>query len=144
MVWQMADLAESAPQRSTTPLKSLAVLAEVDRLEVGADEFDVVLVEDACLRGRNGGVEGGLSAQRRQQRVGALLRDDGFDDLGGDGLHVGGVRELGVGHDRRRVGVQQDDPHALGLEDAARLGAGVVKLAGLTDDDRAGADDEDW
>ena len=37
----------------------------------------------------------------------------------------------------------QDDPQALLPEDAARLGAGVVELAGLADDDRAGADDQD-
>src|SRR5690606_6904254 len=59
------------------------------------------------------------------------------------GLDVGGVRELGVGHDRGRVGVGQDHPVALLLEDLAGLGARVVELAGLADDDRAGADEED-
>ena len=34
-------------------------------------------------------------------------------------------------------------PHAFGAEYAAGLGTGVVELAGLADDDRAGADDQD-
>ena len=39
--------------------------------------------------------------------------------------------------------VDQDDPIALVAQRLAGLGAGVVELAGLADDDRAGADDED-
>ena len=39
--------------------------------------------------------------------------------------------------------VDQDDPVALLAQRLAGLGAGVVELAGLADDDRAGADDQD-
>ena len=92
---------------------------------------------------RHRGVERGLAAQGREQRVGALLGDHLLDELGGDRLDVGRVGELGVGHDRGRVGVDQDDPDALGLEHPAGLGAGVVELAGLADDDRPGADHQD-
>ena len=49
----------------------------------------------------------------------------------------------GVRHDGGRVGVDQADAQALLLEDAAGLGARVVELAGLTDDDRTGADYQD-
>ena len=73
----------------------------------------------------------------------ALLGDHLLDELRGDRLDVGRVGELRVGHDRRRVGVDQDDPDALGLEHPAGLGAGVVELAGLADDDRPGADHQD-
>src|SRR5690606_10234970 len=48
-----------------------------------------------------------------------------------------------VGHDRGRVAVDQDGAEPFGLERLARLGAGIVELAGLPDDDGAGADDED-
>ena len=37
----------------------------------------------------------------------------------------------------------QDDPVALFLQRATGLGAGIVEFAGLSDDDRSGADDED-
>ena len=87
-------------------------------------------------------VEGGLAAERGQQRVRALLRDHLLQDVGGDRLDVGRVGELGVGHDRRRVGVHQADPDAFGPQDAAGLGARVVELAALPDHDRPGPDDE--
>ncbi len=124
-------------------LEEVAVLALVDRLDVGADELDAVLLQDAVLVHRDRGVERGLAAEGGQERVGALLGDDLLDELGGDRLDVRGVGDLRVGHDRRRVGVHQDDAQALGLEDAAGLGAGVVELGGLADDDRTGADDQD-
>ena len=45
-------------------------------------------------------------------------------------------------HDGGGVGVDEDDLNPLLLEGAAGLGAGVVKLGRLTDDDGAGADDQ--
>src|SRR5690606_9356800 len=74
---------------------------------------------------------------------GALLGDDLLDELGRDRLDVCGVGELRVGHDRGGVGVDQRHPQALRAQHAAGLGAGVIELAGLTDDDRARADHQD-
>ncbi len=124
-------------------LEQLAVLALVDRLDVGADQLDAVLLQRAGAVQGDRGVERGLAAQGGQQGVGALLGDDLLDELRGDRLDVGGVGDLRVGHDRRRVGVHQDDPQALGLQDATRLRARVVELGGLADHDRAGPDDQD-
>ena len=69
--------------------------------------------------------------------------DDLGDDLRRDRLDVGRIRQLRIGHDRRRIGIDEDDPIALGLQSLAGLGARIVELAGLADDDRSGADDED-
>ena len=60
-----------------------------------------------------------------------------------DRLDVDGIGELRVGHDGGRVGVHQDDPVAFLAQRLAGLRAGIVELARLADDDRAGADDED-
>src|SRR6266704_3575201 len=57
-----------------------------------------------------------------------------------DVRHVGHLR---VGHDRGRIGIDQDDLVAFLAQCLARLGARIVELAGLADDDRACADDED-
>ena len=100
----------SPPALAHDVLEQLPVLAALDRLDVRADQLDAVLVEHAGLVQRDRGVQRGLPAQGRQQRVGALLGDDLLDELRGDRLDVGGVGELGVGHDRRRVGVDQADP----------------------------------
>ena len=78
-----------------------------------------------------------------QQRVGPLALDDLGQHLGGERLDVGAVGEVGVGHDRGRVRVGQDHAVALGPQHAAGLRARVVELAGLTDHDRAAADEQD-
>ena len=57
-------------------------------------------------------------------------------------LDVGAIGQLRVGHDRRRVAVDEHDLEPLGAQRLARLRAGVVELAGLADDDRPGADHE--
>ena len=96
-----------------------------------------------CLSSAQGRVERRLPAHGRQQRVGPLLLDDLGDDLGRDRLDVGRIRQLRIRHDGGRIGIDEDDAVALGLQRLAGLGAGIVELAGLADDDGAGADDED-
>ena len=123
------DLLEPAP-----------VLAGPDRLDVGADQLDAVAGQRARLVQRDRRVERRLAAQRGQHRVRPLLRDHLLQYVQRDRLHVGRVGELGVGHDRRRVGVRQDHPVTLGAQHPAGLGTRVVELAGLSDHDRAGTD----
>ena len=50
----------------------------------------------------------------------------------------------GIGHDRGRIGVDQDDLVTLFAEGFARLRAGIIEFARLPDDDRAGADEQDF
>jgi hypothetical protein len=123
--------------------EELAVLGHLDGFALGADHLDAELREHAHFLERQRGVEPGLPAHRGQERVRAFLLDDLGDDLGRDRLDIGGVREAGVGHDRRRVRVDQDDAVAFLAQRLAGLGAGVVELAGLADDDGAGSDDHD-
>ncbi len=129
-------------------LELLPVLAALDGVEVGADQLHVVLLEDALLVQRHRGVQGRLAAEGREDGVDrvaflGLEGDDLLDELGGDRLDVRGVRELGVGHDRGRVGVDEADPQALLAQHPAGLGSGVVELTGLANDDRPGADHQD-
>ena len=78
-------------------------------------------------------------------RVGRIASGSSFfDDLQsprGDGFNVGGVRELGVGHDGCRVRGLTRTPSSFSTRSA--WSAGVVKFRCLTDDDGAGTDDED-
>ena len=124
-------------------LELVAVLPGVDGRGGGTDELDVVLLEHTPLDQAHGGVEGRLPAQGGQEGIRALLGDDGGQYLGGDRLDVGGIGDVRVGHDRRRVGVDQDDADPLAAQDSAGLSAGVVELAGLPDDDGARSDDQD-
>ena len=58
------------------PAELLAVLGAADRRRVGADQLDPEALQGAVLVQLHRQVEGGLAAERRQQRVGALLLDD--------------------------------------------------------------------
>ena len=121
----------------------LAVLGAADRGGVGADQLDPEPLQGAVLVQAHRQVQRGLAAERRQQRVGALLFDDLGHRPGQQRLDVGGGGELGVGHDRRRVRVDEDDFVALLEQHLAGLDAGVVELGRLADHDRPGADQED-
>ena len=123
--------------------EQLAVLGAFDRVVVGADQLDAVALERAVLVQRLGQVERGLPAERREQRVGFLALDHLPHRAGEQRLDVGGGRDLGVGHDRRRVGVDEHDLVALVHQHPAGLRARVVELGGLADHDRARADQED-
>ena len=123
--------------------EQFAVLGHVDRFARGGDQFDVVLFEHAFAHEIERAVERRLAAHRGQQRAGTFLFDDAGDRAPVDRLDVDRVGHLRVGHDRRRVRVHQDDPVPLLAQRLARLGAGVIELARLADDDRAGADDQD-
>ncbi len=125
-----------------------AVLGLVDGGGVRADHLDAEFVEHAHLLEREGGVERGLAAHGGQEgeaacAVAALLLDDLRDDFRGDRLDIGRVREVGIGHDRGRVRIDQHDPVALGAQRLAGLGAGIIELAGLADHDGTGPDDQD-
>ncbi len=52
--------------------------------------------------------------------------------------------KLRIGHDRRRIRVYQDDLVAFFFQGLASLNARIVEFAALADNDRAGADDENF
>lgn len=107
-------LSLSVPRSSTWPLLEHALLLELHRQ-----------------------IQAGLAADARDDRVRALLAQDTRHILQRQRLHVHLVRDGGIRHDRGRVGVDENDLVPLLLERQARLRAGIVKLSGLTDDDRA-------
>ena len=117
-------------------LEQLPVLGCSDRVQVGADELDVVALEGTPLPELDRGVQGRLSTERGQQCLGTLDLDDAFADLSRDRFHVGAISHLGISHDRGRVAVDQDDLVPLLLQGLAGLRTGIVELAGLSDHDR--------
>ena len=125
-------------------LEPQAVFGHFDGAQRGADQFDFVLFEDAAFGQFHGEVQRGLAADGGQQRVGLFLGDDFFEIFLGERLDVGAVGHFRVGHDRGRIGIHQHHFVALRAQRLARLRAGIVEFAGLADDDRAGADDQNF
>ncbi len=126
-----------SPALSIVGLEQLPVLRLLDRLQLGADQLDVVLLQHPVLRQRNGGVQRRLPSHRGEDRVRTLALDDLFDEIRGDRLDVGPVGQVRIGHDRGRIAVDEDDAVSFLTQHFAGLGPGIIKLAGLTDDDRA-------
>ena len=128
--------------------ETAAILGLVDGVSRGADHLDVELRQRALPAQRQRAVQRGLPAHGRQQRKAAgndvtFLFDDLGDDFGRDRLDIGRIRQFRVGHDRRRIGIDQDDAVALFLQRLHRLRARIVEFAGLADHDGTGADDQD-
>ena len=124
-------------------LKNQPVLAALDGVGFRADKFCAQPFQRPAAMEFHRRVQRCLSPQGRQHRVRFFLRDNFFDHLGGDRLDIGAVGELGIGHDGRRVRVDQDDAVAFLAQRLAGLDARIVELAPLADDDRAGSDDKD-
>ena len=81
MVCAMCDARDIRSGIQHELLEDLAVFALVDRLEVRADQLDVVLLEDAVVVQLDRRVQRGLAAEGRQDRIRPLLGDDRLDDL---------------------------------------------------------------
>ena len=118
------------------------VLTALDRVDLNTDDLHIIFVQHAGCSQLRAKVQTGLTAEVRQQCVRALLFDDLFESFDVQRLDIGHVGHLGVGHDRSRIRVDEHDLVSKTSKRFARLCTGIVELAGLTDDDRAGTDDQ--
>ena len=123
--------------------EEVAILCALDHVDRCTDQLDAEIVEDPLLREPDGEVQRRLPAHRREQCVGSLALEHARDSFEVERLQVRAVGEPGVGHDRRRVRVDDDRLEPVRSEHLQRLAAGVVELAGLPDHDRPGADQAD-
>ena len=121
--------------------EALAVFGESNRLDGRAEHLDVITRQYAGFVEFDGEIQTGLTAQRGKERIGPFAGDDLFNRSNRQRLQIDGIRDLGIRHDRRRIGVDEDDAMAFLAECPARLNAGVIKLCGLADDDRPRPDD---
>jgi hypothetical protein len=106
-----------------------------------ADQLHAILLQDPVLGHGHRRVQACLATKGRKKGARAFLFNDAGHGLGFDGFDVGPVGQVRIGHDRRRVGVDQNDLVALFLEGFQSLGPGIVELAGLSDDDGARTDE---
>ena len=68
----------------------------------------------------------------------------GADKIRRQRLDIRTVRQIGIGHDRRRIRIDQNDLITFFAQRFARLRTRIVEFARLPDDDRARADDENF
>ncbi len=120
-----------------------AVFGHFNRVAIGTDQFHTEFFQRAIFSERERCVEGRLSTHGGEERVGPFFLDDLCHKFRCDRLHIGGVRQIRVGHDGGGVRVHQNDPVAFRFQRLTGLRAGIVEFTGLTDNDGARADDED-
>ncbi len=125
-------------------LEKLAIFALGDRKGVCADQLHVVPDERAVAVQLHRRVERGLPAHRREDRVRLLAFQYHLDHRRRNRLDVGAIGELRIRHDRGGVRVHEHDFVAFFAQGLARLHAGIIEFAALPDDDRAGANEEDF
>ena len=121
--------------------EGLSVLAAFNGIDLDADHLHAVFFQHARLVQLGGEVQSRLTAKIRQQCIRPLFPDDLGHRLDRKRFDVRDVGRAGVGHDRGRVGVGQDDLVAETPQRLACLRAGIVEFTRLTDDDRTGTDD---
>ena len=90
-------------------LEGLAVFAFLYGVQLNAYDLHAVFRQDAFLGQVGGKVQGHLTAKVGEQGVGPFLGDDLLERFDVQGLDVGMIGHIGVGHDGGGVGVHQYD-----------------------------------
>ena len=116
------------------------VLASLNSIHLNTNYFDSILLKHAGASKFGGQIKSALAPKIGQQGVGTLVLNDFCHTLQIKRLDIGYVSGAGVGHNRCRVGIGQHYLVAQLAKCLAGLSARVVELAGLANDDRAGAD----
>ena len=120
----------------------MTVLGLANGLCAGTDQDTPIPLKNARFIKCQADIQASLSAQCRQYRIGLLDSEDLLDNLDGNWLDIGAVSHLRVGHDRRWIGVNQHDLVSLLAQGLTRLGARVVKLTCLANDNRTCTNDQ--
>ncbi|MNC29129.1 hypothetical protein D3C75_773660 [compost metagenome] len=124
--------------------EQIAVLSLLDGFQLCTQQLHVLLLQYACTGQLHSHIQAGLSAQCWQQSIGTLLADNCGHKFKSNRLDVYLISHIGIGHNSGRVAVDQHNLNAFFLQRLAGLCSRIVKLSGLPDHDRAGADDEDF
>ena len=125
-------------------LELFTVLGHLYTRGICSKKFTSAFGEDAFLLKLHGKVETCLTADAGENRVGSLAADDSRDIFEVKRFHIYPVCNRLVCHNSGGVGVAQNHFIPLFFEREAGLRARVVELGGLSDDDRAGAYDQDF
>ena len=120
------------------------VFTAFDRIYLDADDLYIVLFQYTFFGKLRTKIKTRLSSEIGKKSVWSFFRNDLLHAFRIQRFNISNVSNFRIRHDRRRIGIDKYDFIAEISERFARLGAGIVKLTGLTDDDRARTDDQDF
>ena len=122
-------------------LEHLAVFCSVDGLGPRTQKLHPMLGQKTFLGQLHGKGQTSLPPQCGKETVGLFLLDDALDGFCIEGLDVDGIGHVAVRHQGGGIGVHQHHLQSLLLQCLAGLSSRIVKLGGLTNDNRPGTDD---
>ena len=123
-------------------LEECPVFGFFDSRQMRPEELDVIFFQDTGVSQFDSHIQADLAAKGSQQAVRPFFFNDFRHVVEGNRFDIDTVGNVFVGHDRRRVAVDEDDFQSFFLQGAAGLSAGIVEFSGLTDDNRARTDNE--
>ena len=124
-------------------VETAAVFGFINRIGGRANHGHAEFFKHALTLQLQRAVQRRLAAHGRQNRIRTLFLNNLAHHFPVNRLDVGGIGHFRVGHDGSRVRVHQNDAVTLFAQRFTRLGAGVVKLTRLTDNNRARAQNQD-
>ncbi len=94
--------------------KLVTIFSSMDNIPCCANHLHAKPIQNAIIKQLTGAVQSCLAAERRQEGIDLVAPTMFFfNDLGdsvcSDRLDIGPVSHLRIGHDRRRIRVDQDD-----------------------------------
>ena len=124
--------------------EQIAILSVSDGIGRSAQNFHIEFIEHARIFEFDGKIQARLSAERRQQSVGAFLLNHVRQKFERQRLHINFVRGVDVGHNRRGVGIDQHNVETFVAQRSTRLSAGIIELRRLTNHNRTRTNYKDF
>ena len=124
--------------------EQFAVFATFNSGDLSAKKFYVIVSENAFFFQSHCQVQTNLTAQGSKQGIRTFTLNDIFQEFNIYRFNVYAVCNVYVGHDGCRVRVYQYNFEAFFFQSTASLSTSIVKFCCLTDDDRTGADYENF
>ena len=124
--------------------EQLTVFATFNSGDLSAKKFYIIFSENAFFFQSQCQVQTNLTAQSSEQGVRTFTFNNIFYEFNIYRFNIYAVCNVYVSHNGCRVGVYQYNFKAFFFQSAASLSTSVVKFCSLTDDDRTGADNENF
>ena len=124
--------------------KNQTILRFVDCFRIRPQQADIMALKESFFRKLHGKRQPSLPAQCGKQAVRLFFFNNPFNCIKRQWLNVNLICHCGIRHNGCRVRVHKHDLQAFLLECAAGLCSRIIEFNGLADDNRAGADNQNF
>src|SRR5436189_3446121 len=123
--------------------EKLAILADFDRVDVCTNQLDAVFFKNSLFVKLDRKIQTRLTANGGKQSVGPLFLDNGRRGFERKRFDIRSIRDFWIGHDRRRIGVDEYHFESFSFQSSASLRSRIIEFTCLSNDYRPRSDDQD-